>query len=148
MEHEFAFGFWAPEDNPVKEKPYVAADVNTSAEAVGSVAVLAFSAKAMDVGASEKILIVMPRLNDEARTLAKSYKIAIVEAETAFEVIENAKSLVKRLIEQHETRKVEVGVLDFVWAEEVIAKHLIEQHETRKVEVGVLDFVWAEEVSQ
>jgi predicted RNA-binding Zn-ribbon protein involved in translation (DUF1610 family) len=117
VEHEFAFGFWTPGDNPAKEKPYLLADVNTSTEPAGSIAVLAFSAKAMDASASEKILIAMPRLNDEARAFANSYGIAIVEAETAFEVIENTKSLVKRLIEQHETKKVEPGISTRVWAE-------------------------------
>jgi predicted RNA-binding Zn-ribbon protein involved in translation (DUF1610 family) len=112
VELEFAFALWAPKTNSVKQKPFVLADVYTSVDAVDSNVVLVFIAKTIDVEAFEKILMVMPRLNEKARTLVKSYNISVIESETTSELTEKLRSLLPSMVQKWKDEKLQMEVLE------------------------------------
>lgn len=112
-ELEFAFALWAPKTNSVKQKPFVLTDVYTSVDAVDSNVVLVFVAKTIDVEAFEKILMVMPRLDEKARALVKSYNISVIEAEAASELMEKLHSLLLSIVQKWKDEKLEMEVLGF-----------------------------------
>lgn len=113
VELEFAFALWAPKNDPVKQKPYVLADVYTSMDAVDSNVVLVFAAKTIDVEADDKILMVIPRLDEKARALVKWYNMSVIEAETTSELMEKLRSLLLSMVRKCKNEKLEMEVLEF-----------------------------------
>jgi hypothetical protein len=106
IEHEFTFALWAPEKRG-EGPPDIVIDLYTSNEEVAPTIVLAFQAKTMDIQAIEKVLIVMPKLNEKAKVLAKSYGISFIEAEASSEIVKKTNSLLLSMVKKMEKESLE-----------------------------------------
>jgi len=84
--HTFTLALWAPESNPASERPDILADWCTAEVEVDSTMVLAFYAKTLDVTPRESLLFVIPRTGIEAKVLAESFNISIIEVEDLTEL--------------------------------------------------------------
>jgi len=76
-------------------KPKVVVDEALSVKEVTELKVLAFYVKVFDVGPEKAILCVSPRLDARAKTLAKEYKITVLENEQPRKLIPMAGDAIK-----------------------------------------------------
>ncbi|MFW6111329.1 MAG: hypothetical protein ACOC6H_04755 [Thermoproteota archaeon] len=97
--HRFAFSLWRQDRDETGEKrPKWVAELSTSQEeTVDEERVLAFHAKALDVGSPDKILMVMPKLSESAKNLANSYRMKVVEAEEPEKLIEDTLKVIRNI---------------------------------------------------
>jgi predicted RNA-binding Zn-ribbon protein involved in translation (DUF1610 family) len=86
---------------------------------VDSTQVLAFYAKTLDVGASESLLIAMPKLDAKAKLLAESYGIQVIEARSADELYGKVEDLLRQMSMKREkiSLKAEAEILEKVLEE-------------------------------
>lgn len=82
--------------------------INTDPEEVKPEKVIEFFAKLFDVDAKNPVMIVMPRLSEEARRIAEMYRINVVEGENVGDIIQNVRALIGG--EQGSVRKVMTSV--------------------------------------
>lgn len=117
VKHEFAFALWSKRME--SGQPDVVAEVCTHENEVSFTAVLAFQAKAMDVKAREKVIIVMPALDERGKLLASSYGMQIIEAKTASELQEKLVSVLRQLAakKEEEALKFEAETLEKILKE-------------------------------
>ena len=73
--------------------------ITSSLNEVGRESVLNFFAELFDVKVDQGILVAMPRLSRDARTLAKLYAINFVEGETIREVLDKLPTVITELID-------------------------------------------------
>jgi hypothetical protein len=97
VEHEFLAAFW--KDAKCIGSPDVIIEIQSSDEAVNELTVLVLYAKMIDVGVKNVILAVLPKLNEEARKLAKIYGIKVVESTDLNKLIEEVKENLKNVVE-------------------------------------------------
>jgi predicted RNA-binding Zn-ribbon protein involved in translation (DUF1610 family) len=105
-EHEFSFAMWEKGKTDGR-RPEIVANLSTNEKAVGVTDVLAFQAKAADVGAREKILMVMPKLDEKGKLLASSYGIQVSEAKTASELQEKTIEILKQTATKRDKKTLE-----------------------------------------
>jgi hypothetical protein len=93
VKHEFSIGFW--KDAKYIGSPDVAVEIRIHDEEIDEIMVLALYAKMIDVGVKNVILAVSRELNGEARKLAGTYGIKLVESRDLNELIERIKKDLK-----------------------------------------------------
>ncbi|BBE42032.1 hypothetical protein [Conexivisphaera calida] len=105
---EFSFAGWRDGDR-TRDPPDIAGELIISDNAVDSAAMLTFWAKSMDTRAKHTIFMSIPGLSEEAKTLAKSYGINVVEAENASELQARIRSLLRDLTRGTDAAKEDEG---------------------------------------
>lgn len=91
VQHEFSFSIWFTQSSADGRWPDLVADHYAEVDVVGSTQLLALQAKAMDVHSKEKIVVAMPRLDDNAKLLARGFGINVVEGLSVEEVKQKLK---------------------------------------------------------
>lgn len=99
--HEFVFVIWTNGQESKGKWPDIVADLYTGEKEIESIAPLAFQAKSMDAHSKEKILMVMPGLDEKAKLLAESFGINVAEASRAEEI----KGRIKEILEDMKRKK-------------------------------------------
>ena len=79
-------------------KPKVVVDEALSVTEVSELKVLAFYVKVFDVGPEKAILCVSPRLDQKAKSLAKEYKITVLENEQPRKLIPMAGDAIRGIL--------------------------------------------------
>ncbi|NHV97656.1 MAG: hypothetical protein HA494_07745 [Thaumarchaeota archaeon] len=116
VELDFDYALWSKGSDGRVD---VVAEVVTQEGEVNETLVLAFFAKTLDVEASERILVAMPKLDVKAKLLAKSYGIQVVEAESAQELQQKVGDLLRQIVVKREeaSLKAEAETLEKVLEE-------------------------------
>jgi len=107
--HDVAFAAWANK-RKIDGSPDMVSEIYVSEKIADSVIILAFWAKALDLGAKEKVLMVVPGLDEKARMLARSYNMRVVEAKSIHELQEIASTLLRKMIEKEVYKDLKVEV--------------------------------------
>jgi len=79
IKHDFSLIIW-PEGAERGSKPYAVVDILAQSMAIGTQPIFEFLAKTMDVDPSRKMLVCIPKLNDEAKKFVTANKIEFIEA--------------------------------------------------------------------
>ncbi len=79
IKHDFSLIVWS-EGAPNGSRPYAVADILVQSKAIGTQSIFGFLAKTIDVEPKRKILICMPKLDEEAKKYAMANKIELIEA--------------------------------------------------------------------
>ena len=96
IRHEFSLAVGG-----ASSKPKVVVDEALSVKEVSELKVLAFYVKVFDVGPEKAILCVSPRLDEKAKSLAKEYKITVLENEQPRKLIPMAGDAIKGILAGH-----------------------------------------------
>jgi len=91
VRHEFSLAVGGP-------KPKVVVDEALSMKDVDDLKVLSFYAKVFDVGPERAILCVSPALDPKAKSLAKEYKITVLENETPRKLVPMVGDAIKGIL--------------------------------------------------
>jgi circadian clock protein KaiC len=83
-----------------KTQSTLAIDVAASSKVIGKSPVMSVFAKESDIGKHQSVLIAIPRLSGEGRRLAKAYKVTVIEAKDADEVVRKLTTFSKNLIKR------------------------------------------------
>ena len=79
IKHDFSLIIW-PEGAEGGSKPYAVVDILAQSTAIGTKSIFEFLAKTVDIDPSRKILICIPKLNDEAKKFVTANKIEFIES--------------------------------------------------------------------
>ncbi|MEM3479205.1 MAG: hypothetical protein QW702_03610 [Candidatus Bathyarchaeia archaeon] len=112
ISHEFSFAIWgSAESRGGGEPPVAVGSTHTFDSAVTAVSVLAFWAKAADVGARHKFMVVLGGVDGGGRELADVYGVKIIDGKSSSEVLSKAKAMILEAAEaaRRETEKGEGG---------------------------------------
>ena len=90
--HTFTMGLWRGE-----KKPEVLIEVCSNDKSVASVFLLAFHAKSMEFPEAVRIFFAMPKLATDAKKIAETYNIKVIEGENWAEAVSKLKALLRGL---------------------------------------------------
>ena len=100
--HDFTFASWNKRAGEGGNPPDLVGAIHMSDSEASATDVLAFWAKAVDVGSRRRVMMTIPKMSKEGKNLAKAYDIEVVEGKNAAELQARAKELIRRIVEDAE----------------------------------------------
>lgn len=94
VSHEFSFAIWDSVESRGVEPPVAVGSTHTFDSVLTAVDVLAFWAKAADVGARHKFIVVLGGVDGGGKELAEVYGIKIIDGKSSSEVLSKAKAII------------------------------------------------------
>ena len=85
VSHNFSLVIWSQKERPVAE---FVVDIEIQEEEVDELKVLSFFAKTFDIRAKKKVLVAVPKLSENAKTIASGYNLIIKECPNAKKVVD------------------------------------------------------------
>ena len=105
--HDFTFASWSKSSEEGKNPPDLVGALHMSDSEADATDVLAFWAKAVDVGAKRRVMMTIPKMSEEGKALARAYNIEVIEGKDAAELQVKAKELMRRIIENERKEAAE-----------------------------------------
>ena len=105
--HDFTFASWNKNAGESAGPPDLVGSIHMSDTEANATDVLAFWAKAVDVGAKNRVLMTIPKTSEEGKALAKAYDIKVVEGRDAAKLQDKARKMLRQIIKESEREAAE-----------------------------------------